>query len=116
MKPINRDDVPMGVAEEAVRLFKEMHPDRDVVFAGDLPDGPPPELLKAIEEYERARDEAFVNGLCMDCGKQQPGWTGEIPDDFKLPTGWHWFSDIRTKNPVGWICPECDALDEASDG
>ena len=112
MEPIHRDDLPMDVAEEMVKKLQELHPGCKIVFMGDQPGGVPPEMQADLDQFAQAQERAFAEGRCMDCDKPMPGWPsqGGAPD--QLPDGWTYFTDLKDQ-PMGWLCPECDAADVA---
>ena len=112
MDPIHRDDLPMDVAEEIVKKLQELHPDCKVVFAGDQPGAVPAELQAELDQLLEAQQQAFADGRCMDCDQPMPGWPSQGGAPEMLPDGWTYFTDLKDQ-PMGWLCPDCDAADEA---
>jgi hypothetical protein len=111
---MHRDDLPMDIAEDAVEKLRKLHPGCKIVFAGDAGDQLPEEAKKAFAEYRRQEQAKLVQGLCSDCGKKMPGWTDDLgPPSMKLPEGWTFFEDPKTKMPHAWICPECDQAEQS---
>ena len=72
------------------------------------------EEMDDVQRYQllEAQQQAFADGRCMDCDKQMPGWPGKDGPPDKLPDGWAYFTDMKDE-PMGWLCPDCDAADEA---
>jgi hypothetical protein len=114
MKPIHRDDLPMDVAEEVVESLQQQFPGFKVQFAGDAPGGLPPEVAEAMQKLKDQMDQSVLLGQCFDCGAQMPNYPkqGEpVPEDWEPATGWNYYSS--GDEIMHWICPTCDAADEA---
>ena len=106
MKPAHRDDVPPELLEELQRRF----PGFKIVCVGDKPTNDPrDEGDEAFERLQAAMDKSLCEGLCLDCGKQMPGFpqTDEDWDEFQPPKGWRDYKGFDGE-PSHWQCPECD--------
>lgn len=118
---LHRDDLPMELAEEVTRKLKELYPGMKVMFAGDCPDSAVlVRANQALEALQRKNEESLMNGTCIDCGRQMPGYSTEWREDrgadWAPAEGWVWFSIPQTDEVVSWQCPECNALDEEEGG
>ncbi len=105
MKPAHRDDIPPEVIEEMERRF----PGMKIVCVGDRPVGSDPsEADEAIGKLEQDMARSLCEGVCLNCGKQMPGFPQceEDWDAWQPPKGWGWIED-SDGNPMHWECPEC---------
>lgn len=102
---IHRDDIPMELMQQIEAQF----PGMKVVCAGDEPAGALPEgLLEAAESLHRKHLLLLVEGRCLDCNEQMPGFPPTDWDAWQLPDGWRYFTD-ENKQPMAFQCPACDA-------
>lgn len=106
---VHRDDLDADVAEEAVRALQEMYPGMKVVFAGDAPGGPPPEIQEKIDAIDKHMTDSLVKGQCFDCGLPIPNWPPPDDDseDWKLSEGWSYYNAPNNTAPGFFICPKC---------
>lgn len=111
MKPLHRDDIDASDMAEIEKLLQEQFPGMKVVCAGDNPGELPPGVAKAMASIEESHMLSLVNGTCIDCGAQMPGYDQLDNDDWKPADGWTWFVEHGTRNPTAWQCPACDAKD-----
>lgn len=104
---VHRDDLE----PETLEAIQAKFPDMKIVCAGDIPDGAMPENVKSmLESIERANMASFVNGTCIDCGTEMPGFDPDR-EDWQPAKGWRWFTGMDDV-PVSWQCPVCDAKEE----
>lgn len=108
MQPIHRDDVPMEVMEEFEKYIKEKFPGAKVTCAGDQPGELPPEVQEHMQAIEQLFQDSMLNGTCLDCGAQMPGYN-PLEDDWEPHPSWHYFKNTSDNTPMGWQCPACDA-------
>jgi hypothetical protein len=110
MKPVSREDLPGGLAEEIEARLKELHPGVAVRFAGDV--GPSPEVAAALGALARRQRQSLREGRCMGCGVRVPGEWPPPPVDGegRLPEGWAWYGG--DDDPAGMLfCPACEEAD-----
>ena len=106
MNPLHRDDLPFELAEELTKKLKELHPGSTVNFHGDYPTDKGREIAAKIDAMFQ---EKLARGECMDCGKKYP-WEWPPPGDEEwAKEGWVVYTDHGSDEPVGIVCPECDA-------
>jgi hypothetical protein len=114
LKPIHRDDLSNEVIQELQLRF----PGTKIVCVGDMTEGSlPAELQKAIKDIQDRFENSIMNGTCLDCGAKISGYpmtdSDEEWDNFELPSGWCYFTDIDSGEPRGFQCPECDAKERS---
>lgn len=110
IKMLHRDDLPDTLAQELVNVLREKHPDKKIVFAGDVPTNDPmaDKHAKWLSEYLKRLEELTADGRCSDCTKQIPGWNGKIEEIMKhLPKGWKVYKGVNDDS-ITLVCPECE--------
>ena len=115
---IHRDDIDMNQVENLEEFFAEKFPDMKIVFAGDQPEDELPERMKEqLILLQEKHDKSLCNGTCIDCNKEMENWPppedDKELDNWAPSEGWNWFTQPNSEIPMCWICPECDAINEA---
>ena len=90
---IKRDEVPFEIAMAVTEALRKVDPDKEIVFAGDLPEDheSSPEMLEFIEQFKSICENSMQNGTCWGCGETMPGWPyimQEAKAGEELPDGW----------------------------
>lgn len=113
MKPLHRDDLPFELAEEITKKLKELHPGSTVRFEGDSPTDKGLEIAARLDAMFK---EKLARGECMDCGKKYPWeWPPPPGEEWReewTKEGWVVYTEVNGDEPIGIVCPECDANDE----
>lgn len=108
---LHRDDVPYEVAEEITKKLKEEHPDKKIIFAGDLGADLPEAVVVAIKRKEAEMRTSLMLGCCLECDDYMPGYIKAIEEqdaDYMIPDGWAMYTNPGTKTPGHYMCPECE--------
>jgi len=111
----HRDDMPYEVVEAMERVLAEQFPGMKLTFAGDVPGGPPPEILAKIARVEARLQRLLREGRCIECGVQMPDPPSkDMSEDWRPADGWCWFTNEEDQ-VAAWQCPQCDADDDEID-
>jgi hypothetical protein len=109
----HRDDVPYEVVEALEKQMAERFPGMKVVFAGDVPGGPPKKLEQTFESQVVT---SMLLGTCFSCHTQMEGYPSleEIKASFgkkdgisfEGPEGWEEVS-VNNEGYWFWLCQDC---------
>ena len=108
LKPLHRDDLPFGLAEEVVRKLQGEYPGAVIQFAGDSSDMPS-EVTIGLRTQEEQVAHSLMFGACVNCDIRMLGYPvigDDCNKDWRPALGWCHFVDMSDEI-VGWQCPQC---------
>lgn len=97
----------MDLVAELEAAFAESHPGFNVVFAGDIQGGMPPQVAAAMAEMTQRGLSSLSNGECWTCGKKIPAIWPPADEGWKWPEGWGVITDTLTDDPFALECGPC---------
>lgn len=104
---VHRDDLPPELIEELESRF----PGMTIACAGDARGPLPDKVADAHKAMELLHEKSIVMGLCVDCGAKMEGYPPDDFEEWQLPKGWRYFTNITDGTPMCFQCPACDAAD-----
>lgn len=109
IRPLKRTDLPPDVLQAVLDQFAREHPDKEIKFAGDVPEEElPPPLLAQMDQMDAEWRDSVRNGTCVECKRRIPMDHWPPHDGEKLPDGWGTFNHAVTGEPIAVICDDCD--------
>lgn len=109
---VHRDDIDADLFASLEAKFQDLYPGFKVVCAGDKPGELPEEMAAVVNGLQAAMMDSMVNGTCLDCGTQMPGFPPEDTDEaweaFKIPEGWSYYKSLAGDGSGHFVCDRCE--------
>lgn len=116
IKPAHRDDIPLEAMQAFEAAMADQFPGFKVVCVGDIPGELPPEIQEKLEAIQILHARSFVEGRCIDCGRQMANPPPDASDDaawdaWQPDEGWLHFTN-GAGEVTAFQCPECDSREK----